>query len=148
MPADFRKTVAESSKKRHLCLSRMDDLAGDEPDCLIGFGLSRYDDIEAEIDKKEELATARGEKFDRDAAELEAGGMAFGAGFDTSGRFIFPNEAAALANISDEALFVGNIRYFQIWDPDTLLSINTDSRTLKDAQRLIPMLRAQQGDKA
>ncbi|MEO1044343.1 MAG: division/cell wall cluster transcriptional repressor MraZ [Pseudomonadota bacterium] len=133
LPADFRKTVTESSDKRLLCLSRDTRFP-----CLVGYGLSRQDEIDDEIDRQEELATQRGEMFDREVAELSSSAMVFETGFDASGRFIFPLHARILAKISDKALFIGSGSQFQIWDPDVLLAYDTDIPRLLDAKMLIP----------
>lgn len=144
LPSDFRKIVTDSSgDKRLLCLSREDRFP-----CLIGYGLSRQDEIDDQIDREEELANARGERFDRDLAELSSSAMVFETGFDASGRFIFPPHARILANIGDQAVFVGSRSQFQIWDPDTLLGFVTNIPRLCDAQILIPHYRAELETKA
>ena len=51
LPAPIRKTVRESSGKTLLCLTRHDRWK-----CLTGFGLSRADDFDAEIDREETRA--------------------------------------------------------------------------------------------
>ncbi|WOE76144.1 division/cell wall cluster transcriptional repressor MraZ [Alterisphingorhabdus coralli] len=136
LPAEFRKTVTESSDKRLLCLSRDTRFP-----CLVGYGLSRQDEIDAEIDRQEALATQRGEVFDREEAELSSSAMVFETGFDASGRFIFPPHARILARIEGQALFIGGGSQFQIWDPDALLAYETDVPRLIDAKTLIPYFR-------
>ena len=48
--------------------------------------------------------------------------------FDSTGRFVLPEEFSSFAKISTSAMFVGSGRRFQIWNPDNYKIKNQDSR--------------------
>ncbi len=117
LPAGFRKTVADSSDGRYLFLSAHPVLP-----CLTAFGESHVDFMEEQIDKAEAKAIARGQDYDRDAAEINMGSMIEEVSFDSSGRFSFPPLLRKLAGIDDKAVFLGSMRVITIWNPDTFLA--------------------------
>jgi len=59
LPPSFRKAVKESSGGRILCLDKHDRW-----NCLVGFGLSRNEELSAQIDREEERALRLGRDFD------------------------------------------------------------------------------------
>jgi MraZ protein len=99
LPPQFRKTVKDSSgDKAVLCLDKHDRWP-----CLIGFGLSRKDGFEAQLDREEDLAAKRGQDP-----------------FDDSGRFVLPDYLAELAKVEDQLYFQGAGQFFVIFSPAEL----------------------------
>ncbi len=114
LPNAFRGTVRESSGKDLLCLTTHDRWP-----CLVGFGLSRIQDFEQEIREQQDLAVRAGKDFDAEkrAADIYA---SYEVPFDGSGRFVLPEDLAALANVTDQLYFRGNGRFFTVWSPENL----------------------------
>jgi MraZ protein len=115
LPPQFRKTVRDSSgDKPLLCVDKHDRWT-----CLIGFGLSRQDGFEAQLDREEMLAAQRGQDFDRELRSVQLGGFAQ-LPFDESGRFVLPEYLAELAHVEDQLYFQGAGQFFVIWSPAEL----------------------------
>jgi MraZ protein len=115
LPPQFRKTVRDSSGDRSLlCIDKHDRWT-----CLIGFGLSRQDGFEAQIDREEDLAAKRGQDFDREMRSVQLHGFAQ-LPFDDSGRFVLPEYLAELAKVEDQLYFQGAGQFFVIWSPGEL----------------------------
>lgn len=118
LPPAFRKAVRESSDGRILCLAKHERW-----DCLVGFGLSREAELEAQLDREERIAIETGRAdFDRDLRAMQLFGFQQ-VGFDDSGRFIMPDHLAALGKIGDGLYFQGAGRFFTIWNPDELANM-------------------------
>jgi len=115
LPNALRKdVVASSGGVRTLCLTRHM-----EWDCLIGFGLSHVRTFDDWLDRQEELATRRGEAFNRAARSLTL--YAYEEiPFDASGRFVLDADLQALGKIGDEVYFQGAGDNFTLWNPDVL----------------------------
>ena len=62
LPSAFRKTVAQSSDGKTLCLDKHHRW-----NCLVGFGLSRESELEDQLEREEERAFRLGKDFDVDA---------------------------------------------------------------------------------
>lgn len=114
LPAAFRKTVLESSQGAKLCIAKHDRW-----NCLIGFGLSRKEGFEAQLDREEELAAKNGREFDRDLRSMQLYGFSE-VPFDGSGRFVIPPHLEALARFGDQLYFQGAGAFFMIWSPEVL----------------------------
>ena len=114
LPPSFRKAVKESSGGRILCLDKHDRW-----NCLVGFGLSRNDELNAQIDREEERALRLGRDFDYDLRASQLFGFAQ-VPFDDSGRFIMPDHLRMLGRVDDGLYFQGAGRFFTIWNPDEL----------------------------
>ena len=115
LPPQFRKTVKESSGDRAvLCIAKHDRWT-----CLTGFGLSRRDGFEAQIDREEALAAQRGQDFDRELRSVQLNGFAE-IPYDDSGRFVLPEYLADLARVEDQLYFQGAGQFFVIWSPAQL----------------------------
>ena len=115
LPAPIRKTVRESSSgKTQLCITKHDRW-----NCLTGFGLSRVDEFDAEIEREEVRAIQAGTPFDRDLRSMQLFGY-FEVPFDGSGRFVLPDHLASLAGIGKEIYFQGAGPFFTMWSPDVL----------------------------
>lgn len=116
LPPAFRKAVKESSgSNRVLCLA-----AHDRFDCLIGFGLSRTQQLTAQLEREEERAIRLGlADFDRDVRAQQLFGFEQ-LPFDDSGRFVMPEHLRDLGKIGDGLYFQGAGDFFFIWNPDEL----------------------------
>ena len=115
LPPQFRKTVRDSSLgNRTLCIAKHERWC-----CLTGFGLSRKDDLAAQIDREEMLAIQAGRDFDRDLRAMQLYGFSE-LPFDDSGRFVIPDHLLRLANISEAIYFQAAGGFFTLWSPDEL----------------------------
>jgi MraZ protein len=128
LPPAFRKVVRDSSfDQRVLCLAKHERW-----DCLTGFGLSRMDDLEAQLDREEDRALAAGKPFDRDTRSAQLYGF-LEIPFDDSGRFIMPEHLIELARIEGELFFQGGGNFFTLWNPDRLFEMPDDWAAAKAA---------------
>ena len=120
LPPLFRKAVKESSDGRVLCLSKHTSW-----NCLVGFGLSRKPELEAQLDREEELAVRLGKEFDRDTRSSQLFGFQE-MPFDDSGRFVMPDHLRLLGKIEDGLYFQGGGRFFTLWNPAELAQRGDD----------------------
>ena len=120
LPPLFRKAVKESSDGRVLCLMKHPSW-----NCLVGFGLSRKPELEAQLDREEELAVRLGKEFDRDTRSSQLFGF-IEMPFDDSGRFVMPDHLRTLGNIDDGLYFQGGGRFFTLWNPEELAQMGDD----------------------
>jgi MraZ protein len=135
LPPDFRKAVRDSGLgERVLCVTKHPRWK-----CLVGFGLSRVHEFEAELDREERVALERGHDFDRDARASHLYGFSR-VSFDDSGRFILPERFFKLGGIADAAFFQGGGKFFTIWNPAELAKMGTG---WEDAQEACAELAAQ-----
>lgn len=127
LPPLFRKAVRDSSEGRVLCLVKHDRW-----DCLVGFGLSRKLELEAQLDREEEMSIRLNREFDRDmrASQLFA---FIEVPFDDSGRFVMPEHLRSLADIGDGLYFQGAGRFFTMWNPDKLQAMGAEWDAAKAA---------------
>ncbi len=115
LPPQIRNTVkASSGNTTVLCLVKHDRWP-----CLTGFGLSRVDEFEAELDKDERRAIEFGKNFDRELKAMQLYGYST-VPFDGSGRFVLPDHLATLAGIGKQIFLNGLGPYFTIWAPEEL----------------------------
>ena len=123
LPPDFRKALKESGDgDKTLCLQLHPELQ-----CLIGFGLSREGELDAQLDREEESALRLGQSFNR----LLRSSQMFGflkVPFDDSGRFVLPPRFVKGANITDRLYFQGAGAEFLIFNPDELMKLGDDWR--------------------
>lgn len=128
LPPTFRKSVKEASfGSRILCLNKHERWP-----CLTGFGTSRRDFIDDQVDKEEAAALTRGGEFDRDLRLGQLNGFV-DVSFDESGRFVFPDYMAKLAALGDEAFFNGNGPFFTIWNPAALAKMGPGFEAMQAA---------------
>lgn len=116
LPPEFRKAVKDSSNGvRTMCLA-----AHGKFDCLIGFGLSRIDQLHAQLDREEDRAIARKDyEFDRDVRSQQLFGFSQ-LPFDDSGRFVMPEHLRGLGKAGEGLYFHGAGDFFFVWNPDEL----------------------------
>lgn len=135
LPPDFRKAVRDSGLgERVLCVAKHPRWK-----CLVGFGLGRVQEFEAELDREERIALERGQDFDRDARASQLYGFSR-VSFDESGRFILPERFFKLGGIADAAFFQGGGKFFTIWNPAELAKMGAG---WEDAQEACAELAAQ-----
>lgn len=115
LPPLFRSAVKESSDGRVLCLDKHPRFT-----CLVGFGLSRLPELDAQLDREEDRA---GPDFDRDTRAQQLFGFAR-VPFDDSGRFVLPDHLRMLAGIDNALFFQGGGRNFTIWNPAELMKMD------------------------
>ena len=128
LPPTFRRLVKEASNgSRVLCLNKHERWP-----CLTGFGTTRRDFIDDQVDKEEAAALVRGGEFDRDLRLGQLSGFV-DVPFDDSGRFVFPDYLATLAGLGDEAFFNGNGPFFTIWNPAALAKMGTGWEAMQAA---------------
>ncbi|WP_091143439.1 division/cell wall cluster transcriptional repressor MraZ [Novosphingobium sp. CF614] len=120
LPNALRTTVRESSGKDVICLAKHSEWK-----CLVGFGLSRVADFEAQLDAEQARADAAQRPFNRDKRAMQLYTFT-PTPFDTSGRFVMPEALASLANIQDQLYFQGVGRFFTIWNPEELYKLADD----------------------
>ncbi|MEO0464246.1 MAG: division/cell wall cluster transcriptional repressor MraZ [Pseudomonadota bacterium] len=115
LPPEFRSAVKVSSGgAKTLCLTRHHDW-----NCLVGFGLSRHDELEAQLKYEEDSAIRAGKPFDRDRRRLSLFGYRK-VPFDDSGRFIMPEALRKRANIQSGLFYHGMGPFFVIFSPEQL----------------------------
>lgn len=137
LPPLFRKALKESSDGRVLCLSKHAQW-----NCLVGFGLSRKGELEAQLDREERIAIETGRDFDRDTRAAQLFGFVE-IPFDDSGRFVMPDYLAALGKVGDGLFFQGGGRFFTIWNPIELARMGDEWAGAKAAcEHLIAEARA------
>ncbi len=127
LPPLFRKAVKESSDSRILCLAKHNRW-----NCLTGFGLSRRLELDAQLDREEEMSFRADRSFDRDTRASQLFGFVE-LPFDDSGRFVMPEHLRALGMIDDGLYFNGAGRFFTIWNPDELAKMDDDWASAKAA---------------
>ena len=127
LPPLFRKAVKESSDSRTLCLTKHDRW-----NCLVGFGLSRKLEFEAQLDREEEMAFKFQRDFDRETRASQLYGFAE-LPFDDSGRFVMPDYLRGLADIENGLFFQGSGRFFSVWNPTELMRMGDDWAAAKAA---------------
>jgi len=115
LPPAFRKAVKDSSGCRTLCLA-----AHDRFDCLVGFGLSRTEKLDAQLEREEERAIRLGlQDFDREVRAQQLFGFEQ-LPFDESGRFVMPEHLRDLGKVGDGLYFQGAGDFVFIWNPSEL----------------------------
>jgi len=120
LPPTFRKAVKESSGgTKTLCLASHERF-----DCLVGFGLSRIQQLHAKLDAEEERAIRLGQhEFDRDIRAQQLFGFEQ-VPFDDSGRFVMPEHLRDLGKVDGGLYFQGAGEFFFIWNPEELASMD------------------------
>jgi len=139
LPPAFRKTVKESSFGRPvLCVTKHDRW-----NCLTGFGLSRRDEFELQMDGEQERAAAAGQFYDRDLRSMQLYGFAE-MPFDDSGRFVLPPYLGELCGISDQIYFQAAGGFFVLWSPTELgkMGVGFESAQAACKQLLAEALKA------
>jgi len=115
LPPDIRKTLKESGEgERVMCLIRHPKWK-----CLSGFGLSRVERFDAEIEREYRDALEQGRAFDRDLRYHQLNGFAR-IPFDDSGRFVLPERYFRLGALGEQIYFHGGGPHFTLWNPDEL----------------------------
>lgn len=127
LPPLIRRAVKDSSDGRVLCLAKHDRWA-----CLVGFGLSRKEELETQLDREEERAIRLQQDFDRETRSSQLNGFVE-LPFDDSGRFVMPDYLRTLANIGDGLFVQGGGRFFTLWNPQELAKMGDEWAAAKAA---------------
>lgn len=121
LPPEFRKAVRESSEsERVLCLQVHPELK-----CLVAFGLSREAELDAQLDREEEIALQRDVPFNRQLRASQLFGFTR-IPFDDSGRFVMPTRFIKGANLGEKLFFQGAGAEFLIFNPDELMQLGDE----------------------
>lgn len=142
LPPAFRKSVKESSEGRVLCLVKHERWS-----CLTGFGLSRRNELEAQLDREEERALRLNREFDRDlrASQLY---QFIEVPFDESGRFIMPDYLVELGRLDQGVYFQGAGSFFTLWNPRELYAMGEGWEGAQAACRMLEAEALAKGKKA
>lgn len=124
LPPLFRNAVKASSAGKILCVDMHPRFS-----CLVGFGLSRVDELEIQLTREEDRG---GSDFDRDTRASQLFGFAR-VPFDDSGRFVLPDHLRTLGKIDDALFFQGGGRSFTIWNPAELMKMSDEWAAAKGA---------------
>ncbi len=127
LPPLFRKAVKDSSGGRILCLAKHDRW-----NCLTGFGLSRKEELEEQLDREEDRAIRLERDFDRDLRAMQLFGFVE-VPFDDSGRFVMPEHLRSLGRVEDGLYFHGGGRFFTIWNPEELAKMGSEWESAQGA---------------
>ena len=114
LPTEFRKAVIESSGGKVLCLAKHERWK-----CLTAFGLSREQELNAQLIEDENRAFRAGRDFDIDLRRIQLFGFKK-ISFDDSGRFIVPEHLAGIAELTGDVFFQGAGSFFTLWNPEEL----------------------------
>jgi MraZ protein len=114
LPNVLRNPVRDSSGKDVLCLAKHPEWKA-----LVGFGLSRVADFEAQLETEEARADAAGRPYNRDKRSMQLYNFQQ-VPFDGSGRYTMPDALVGLAAIGDELFYQGIGRSILIWAPEEL----------------------------
>ncbi|WP_159980187.1 MULTISPECIES: division/cell wall cluster transcriptional repressor MraZ [unclassified Novosphingobium] len=121
LPNVLRSTVRDSSGKDVLCLAKHSEWK-----CLVGFGLSRVDEFEPQLDAEQTRADNAGRTFNRDKRAMQLYNFQQ-VPFDGSGRFTMPEALTSLANFGEQLFFQGIGRSgILIWNPEELYALGDD----------------------
>jgi MraZ protein len=89
------------------------------------------------IERDEELATKRGQDFDRDRAFKDQSTFAEPYTLDGSGRCILSPTHRMISGVVDGIAFVGAGRRFEIWALDRLIDCEACDPVLRDLARSV-----------
>ncbi len=142
LPPTFRKSVAESSDGKILCLAKHERW-----NCLTGFGLSRRAELDAQIEREEERAIRLGRDFDSDLRRIQLFGFAE-IPFDASGRFVMPDHLAGLGCLETGVFFQGAGSFFTLWNPEELYRMGEGWEGAQAACRALAAEAGEKGRKA
>ena len=121
LPPEFRKALRDSGDgERVLCLQVHESLPA-----LVGFGLSRESELDAQLDREEEFALQRGDAFNRQLRASQLFGF-IRLPFDDSGRIVMPARFLKAARIEDALFFQGAGSEFLIFNPAELAQLGDE----------------------
>lgn len=132
VPATLRNSIPKSDDGLMLCVTKHE-----KSDCLIAFGPDRLQRLLADIEREEQNAIARGQEYDRDAANRRKFGLTEQVSLDGSGRFILPPVLKMLGKLEKAVFLHGAGEYFEIWNPETLMAADDSYAPLKAAAQYL-----------
>ncbi len=122
IPAPFRKVLAaESSPMLYL----RPEIQG-KP-AIEGFGEAYFDKEAAALERMQPTDPAFEALADLMISRTSSMPL------DETGRIVLPGALREAAGIEGEAIFVGRIRTFQIWKPESYLALQSDMRSTAEA---------------
>lgn len=98
--------------------------------CLEGFDVSFMNDMSARIDHFDMFSEAQ------DDWAMSVFGESVSLALDDTGRFVFPKNLLAFAQLSDQVAFVGMGKKFQVWAPDLLKVRQSQARKSVRSQKM------------
>ena len=104
--------------------------------CIEACGMERIERLSASIDTLDPYSD------ERDAFATTILGGSVQLAFDGEGRVLLPDMLISVANLSEQAAFVGKGATFEIWEPDALNEYAAKARDLAKAQRATLKLQA------
>ena len=117
IPAPFRKVLGMEESP---LLFLMPEVRG-KP-AIEGFGQSHFEKLADSLEKMNPLSA------EYDALADATVSQTVQLPLDSTGRIVLPEELRMLTGITDEAMFVGRVRTFQIWNPATYRALKTEMR--------------------
>lgn len=117
IPAPFRKVLGMEESP---LLFLMPEVRG-KP-AIEGFGQSHFEKLADSLEKMNPLSA------EYDALADATVSQTVQLPLDSTGRIVLPEEMRALTGITDEAMFVGRVRTFQIWNPATYNALKAEMR--------------------
>jgi MraZ protein len=125
VPAFVRSVLDRSSDSRTIFVGRHERAA-----CLTLYGSAYSEYLIDETERRRRLDEEKGIAPDTlDDQGRNLFGMTERVTYDAGGRIVLPSMLRKLAGIGDLALFVGQGRFVELWDPAT--AIETGSAVLK-----------------
>ena len=126
VPASFRASLASQAFSGIIAYSSFVN------PCIEACSMNRIEVISQTIDNLDPYSEVR------DAFATTILGGCVQLGFDSEGRIIIPENLIELANIDEQACFVGKGATFEIWSPDIFADYAAKARELakKDRQSL------------
>lgn len=128
IPAPFRKALQDGGDST---LYLMPEIM--ERPAIVGFGAGHYRrlaDSVMHMPPFDPVAEALSDALGSEARELP---------LDGTGRIVLPADLKALAEIEEDALFVGRLSHFQIWRPEHYAAMKADlRRTARENASALP----------
>lgn len=128
VPASFREVIERRSGERRVIVAPH----ADEEDCLIGYDIGHFDEVQAALDARypvEAGAPARTSRARR------AFGLAANLPYEENGRMLLTDLLRDYAELRDQALFLGAGAYFEIWKPELLIERTDDKIVARFVRR-------------
>jgi len=120
LPSLFRNVLPTSNKNEILLYNSL------QYNSIEGCNVGRLNEISDRINKLDFFSD------DQDDFSTSIFAEIIPTNIDTEGRFLIPENLKQYANISEQAAFIGQGHYFQIWEPKAAIERQNQSR-----QRLI-----------
>ena len=134
IPAQFRSTLSVQQFSGIIAYSSF------VYDCIEACGMDRIEKISESIDSLDPYSE------ERDAFAASILGGCVQLSFDGEGRVHLPESLMVLANLTDQAVFVGKGQTFEIWQPAAFEEYSSKARTLAKEHRAALHLTTKRGE--